>query len=175
MSAVRNALNAARYDWLGVRIGGPGASMQGLWPALIVTIALVFGAFFLVGRLLANGGIPGEGSSAAPLTHAAIPGGLKGGSPIAGDVPSAITSPPPRRKQSPASGAAVLRATAPSRTFTPEASSGSVASASPEQSAPVSEPAPSPAPASTGAGSHASGGGGAHGGANGGGSFDSSE
>jgi len=162
VSAVRNALNAARYDWFGVRIGGPGASMQGLWPVLIVAIVFVFGAFFAVGRLLAGGGTPAEGSSAAPLTHAAIPEGLRGGSPIAGSVPNSITAPPPR-KPAPASGAAVLRATVPGgETLTPETSGGSVRS---EPASVQGEPAPSGSKAGSAGG----------GGGNGGKSFDSSE
>ena len=55
MSTVRNTLNVVRYDWLGVRIGGPGASMRGLWPVLIVALLVVFGCFFAIGRLFAGG------------------------------------------------------------------------------------------------------------------------
>jgi hypothetical protein len=170
VSAIRNALNAARYNWLGVRIGGPGASMQGLWPVLIVAVVFVFGVFFVVGRLLGGNGTPAEVSSAAPLTHAAIPGSLQGGSPIAGNVPNSITAPPPQPKSTPASGAAVLRATAPSETLETETEtgSGSVASA---PAAVQSEPATSGASA----GSGSAGGANRGGGANGGGSFDSSE
>ncbi len=178
MSTVRNTLNVVRYDWLGARIGGPGASMRGLWPVLIVALLVVFGCFFAIGRLFAGGNSPLEGSSAAPVTRAAIPRGLHGGSPIAGAVPSSIAEPPPQRRATPARGAEVLRATAPNRAFAGEAASTEASSGTQLESAPVAQ-APEPSRASTGTGS--SGGkpsaarasGGAASGS--GGSFDSSE
>ena len=183
MSTMRNTLNAVRYDWLGVRIGGSGASMQGLWPVLIVAILLVFGCFFAIGRAFSDGATPQEGSSAAPVARVTIPDGLEGGSPIAGEVPSAITAPPPRRKPAQASGAAVLRATSPSGSTTGEATGSSTPNfGSPAESAAApepTEPAPSPAPAPAGAGgdsgSSGSASGGSRGGSSGGRSFDSSE
>jgi hypothetical protein len=177
MSAVRNTLNVVRYDWLGVRIGGPGASMRGLWPVLIVALLVVFGCFFAIGRLLAGGGSPLEGSSAAPVAHAAIPSALRGGSPIAGEVPASIAEPPPQRRAKPARGAEVLRATAPSQAFAGETASTEASSGTRLESAPAQTPEPSRA--SPGAGSSAgkpsatrASGGAASGG---GGSFDSSE
>jgi len=176
MSTVRNTFNVVRYDWLGVRIGGPGASMRGLWPVLIVALLVVFGCFFAIGRLFAGGGSPLEGSSAAPVAHAAIPSGLQGGSPIAGKVPSSIVEPPPQRRAKPARGAEVLRATAPSQAFAGETASTETSSPTRLESAPAQ--APEPSRASTGAGSSgkpsaARASGGAASGS--GGSFDSSE
>jgi len=176
MSTVRNTLNVVRYDWLGVRIGGPGASMRGLWPVLIVALLVVFGCFFAIGRLFAGGGSPLEGSSAAPVAHAAIPSGLQGGSPIAGEVPSSIAEPPPQRRAKPAGGAEVLRATAPSQAFAGETASTEASSGTRLESAPAE--APERSRASTGAGSAgkpsaARASGGAASGS--GGSFDSSE
>lgn len=177
MSTVRNTLNAVRYDWLGVRIGGSGASMEGLWPVLVVAVLIVFGCFFAIGRAFAGGAPPAEGSSAAPVARVAIPDGLKGGSPIAGQVPSAITAPPPRPKPRQASGAAVLRATSPSG-LTGEATGSSpvesAAAPEPEHTEPAPSVASAPAPARGGGGSR-SGGSGGGGGSSGGRSFDSSE
>lgn len=177
MSTVRNTLNVVRYDWLGVRIGGPGASMRGLWPVLIVALLVVFGCFFAIGRLFAGGGSPLEGSSAAPVAHAAIPSALQGGSPIAGEVPSSIAEPPPQRRTTPARAAEVLRATAPSQALTGETASTEVSSGTRLESAPAKAPEPSPASSGTGSSggkpsaARASGGAGS----GSGGSFDSSE
>ncbi len=185
MSAVRNTLNFVRYDWLGVRIGGPGASIRGVWPALIVAILLVFGCFFAIGRLLADQRTPAEGSSAASVERAAIPGELHGGSPVAGKAPISIAPPPPRRKPVPAGGTAVSSTTALSQTPSGEASSP--ASGVQVESSPASEPVPTeasaPPAASGGSDSSGAGSGGAsrsNGGSGGhappsGGSFDSSE
>jgi len=178
MSAVRNTLNVVRYDWRGFRIGGSEASMRGLWPVLILALLLVFGCFFAIGRLFASdGGSPLEGSSAAPVAHAAIPSGLQGGSPIAGAVPSSIAEPPRRRRAKPARGVEAQRATTPSQAFAGETTSTEAASGTQPESA--SAQAPEPSPASTGTGSSGSkpstarAGGGAASGS--GGSFDSSE
>jgi uncharacterized membrane protein YgcG len=179
MSAVRNSLNVVRYDWRGFRIGGPDASMRGLWPVLILALLLVFGCFFAIGRLLAgNAGSPLEGSSAAPVAHAAIPSGLRGGSPIAGKVPSSIAEPPPpKRRAKPGRGVEVQRTTTPSQAFAGETTSTEASTGTQPESA--SAPAPEPSSASTGSGSSGgkpssarAGGGAASGG---GGSFDSSE
>jgi len=112
MSTPRDSLDVVRYDWLGVRIGGPGASMHGTWPALIVAILVVFGCFFAVGRLSAGSGSPKQGSSAAPVARAAVPGKLRGGTPIPAGVPSAIAE-PPRRSAPPARRTEAVRPTAP--------------------------------------------------------------
>jgi uncharacterized membrane protein YgcG len=197
MSAMRNTLNVVRYDWRGFRIGGPEASIRGLWPVLILALLLVFGCFFAVGRLFAgNGGSPLEGSSAAPVAHAAIPSGLQGGSPIAGKVPSSIAEPPPKRRVKPARGVEAQRATTTSSQAFAGATTSTEASArtqpesasagtQPESASAGTQPesasveAPEPSSASTGSGSSggkpssARGGGGAASG--GGGSFDSSE
>jgi hypothetical protein len=177
MSTVRNTLNVVRYDWLGVRIGGPGASMRGLWPVLIVALLVVFGCFFAIGRLFAGGGSPLEGSSAAPVAHAAIPSALHGGSPIAGEVPNSIAEPPPQRRAKPARGAEVLRATAPSQAFAGETASTEASSGTRLESAPAQAPEPSRASPGTGSSagkpSAARASGGAASGS--GGSFDSSE
>ncbi|HTZ88425.1 MAG TPA: hypothetical protein VMB05_17300 [Solirubrobacteraceae bacterium] len=183
MSAMRNTLNAVRYDWLGVRIGGPGASMQGLWPVLIVAMLVVFGCFFAVGRLTTSERTP-RGSSAL-VKRAPIPGGLHGASPVAGQVPSAVAPPVPQRKPTPIGGTAVAGAS--TQTFTGEAQSApSTTSVAPESSTtPESSAASEPAPtrASTSPSSKAGGGGGASSASEGsgghatpsGGSFDSSE
>jgi len=184
VSTVRNTLNAVRHDWLGVRIGGSGASMRGLWPLLIAAIVLVFGCSFALGRVLADGRAPTEGSSAAPVERAAIPGGLRGGSPVAGKVPSAIAAPPPRRKPVPAGSTAVRSATAPS--LTPSGEAQAPTSGSRAESPPVFEPVPAKAsaPSSGSGGAGSSAGGSSESSANGGsgghaapsgGSFDSSE
>ncbi len=186
MSTVRNTLNVVRYDWLGVRIGGSGASMRGLWPVLIIAILVVFGCFFAIGRLFAGGGSPAESSSAAPVARAAIPGELRGGSPIAGAVPSAISEPPPQRRAVPTRGTEALRASAPSQSFAGATAGTETSSAGLPTQEPVPTQASSPSPSSAGAtgsrgGSSAGGGSaGAHGGSGGtpsgsGGSFDSSE
>jgi len=177
MSTVRNTLNVVRYDWLGLRIGGPGASMRGLWPVLIVAILVVFGCFFAIGRLFVDGGSPAESSSAAPVAHAAIPRQLRGGSPIAGAVPSAIAEPPPQRTVAPTRGTEALGATSPTQSFTGQATGTEASSASQSEAAPTQEqPAPTkvspPSPASGGGSSGARGG---SGGSARGGSFDSSE
>jgi hypothetical protein len=173
MNGMRNALNAVRYDWLGVRIGGPGASMRGLWPVLIVTIIVVFGCFFAIGRVFAHVSTPTE-NSAAPVKHAAIPGGLNGGSPVAGDVPNSISAPPPRRKTVPAGGTAVLRATAPlAAQGAAEAPSVQAESASGSQPAPAQSSGGNAGSSGTSSGGSSSGGSGGHAAPSG--SFDSSE
>jgi len=181
MSTVRNTLNVVRYDWLGVRIGGPGASMRGLWPVVIVAIVVVFGCFFAIGRLLA-GTAPTEGSTAAPVARAAIPAELRGGTPIPAEVPDSISQPLPRRSAAPASGTQVLRATVPGQSFAGQTATTEASAASQAESAPAPESAPTqatsqspgsgkPAGGSSGGGSRGRSGGTAAGG----GSFDSSE
>lgn len=184
MSAPRNNLDVVRYDWLGVRIGGPGASMHGSWPVLIVAMLVVFGCFFAVGRLSAGGGSPRQGSSAAPVARAAVPGKLRGGTPIPAEVPSAIAQ-PPRRTAPPAKRTEAARATAPfavaggTRTTTTSAGSPPEASLAPK-AIPTQAPTRSsgggtPSSGSSSGGGSAGAGTGRGGGATGGGSFDSSE
>lgn len=188
MSTPRNSLDVVRYDWLGVRIGGPGASMRGLWPVLIVATLVVFGCFFAVGRLSAGGGSPKQGSSAAPVARAAVPGELRGGTPIPARVPSAIAE-PPRRSPAPARSAEAVRATAPfaagGGTTTTTTSAGSQTEAPPAQEAVPTQAStrssgsgtPSGGNSSSSSGSSRGGtaGAGSSGRAAGGGSFDSSE
>jgi uncharacterized membrane protein YgcG len=178
MSTVRNTLNVVRYDWLGVRIGGPGASMRGLWPVLIVALLVVFGCFFAIGRLFAGGGSPLEGSSAAPVARAAIPSALHGGSPIAGEVPNSIAQPPPPRRAAPSRAAEAPPASASSQAFSGEALGPEASSATQPESAPAVQqsPAQAPEPSRASSGAGASGGKASAGGTSGGGgSFDSSE
>jgi hypothetical protein len=192
MSPPRNSLDVVRYDWLGVRIGGPGASMRGLWPVLIVATLVVFGCFFAVGRLSAGGGSPEQGSSAASVARAAVPGELRGGTPIPAKVPSAIAE-QPRRSPAPARSAEAVRATAPftagGGTTTITTSAGSQTEASPAQeavptqastqapggSAPSSGSSSSPGSSSGGGSAGTGSRAGSGGAAAGGGSFDSSE
>jgi hypothetical protein len=176
VSPVRNTLNAVRYDWRGLRIGGGEASMSGLWPALIVLLLVVFACFFTIGRLFVGDRSQSEASSAAPVVAAAIPSTLQGSSPIAGPVPSSVTRPPPRPKPVPVRHAQAPRVASPS-TLGAESSSGTSL-----ESAPAVEAAPTEAsaPPSSSGGSGSSGGGSARGGASGGsgsggGSFDTSE
>jgi uncharacterized membrane protein YgcG len=185
MSTPRDSLEVVRYDWLGVRIGGPGASMHGSWPVLIVAVLVVFGCFFAVGRLSAGGGSPKQGSSAAPVARAAVPGKLRGGTPIPAEVPSAIAQ-PPRRTAPPAKRTEAVRATAP---FAVAGGTTTTTSAgSPPEAAVAPKAVPTQAsPRSSGGGTRSSGsssgggsagagaGAGRGGGGAGGGSFDSSE
>jgi hypothetical protein len=96
VNTVRRAVETARYDWLSVRVGGPGASMRGQWPTVLIAAVLVFGCFFAIGRLGSASPPRGEASSAlrAFSRQAAIPGALNGKSPIAGSVPSEIAARP---------------------------------------------------------------------------------
>ncbi|MFI4990751.1 MAG: hypothetical protein ACHQHO_07550 [Solirubrobacterales bacterium] len=194
MSTPRNSLEVVRYDWFGVRIGGPGASMRGLWPVLFVAILVVFGCFFAVGRLSAGGGSPKQDSSAAPVARAAVPGELRGGTPIPAEVPSAIAEPPQRRRPAPPRSAEALHATAPfvgGGTTTTTTSAGSQTETAPAQEAVPTQASTgssgsgtrsssnssSPGSSSGGgsAGTGAGAGAGSGGGGAGGGSFDSSE
>jgi hypothetical protein len=186
MSTPRNSLDAVRYDWLGVRIGGPGASMSGSWPVLIVAILVVFGCFFAVGRLSGGSGSPKQGSSAAPVARAAVPGKLRGGTPIPAEVPSAIAE-PPRRRAAPARRTEAVHPTAPfavaGGTTTTTTSAGSPTEAAlaqeavPTQASTQSSGGGSPSSGSSSGGGSAGSGAraGSGGSAAGGGSFDSSE
>lgn len=182
MSTPRDSLEVVRYDWLGVRIGGPGASMRGSWPVLIVAVLVVFGCFFAVGRLAAGGGSPKQGSSAAPVASAAVPGKLRGGTPIPAEVPSAIAQ-PPRRTAPAAKRTEAVRATAP---FAVAGGTTTTSAGSPPEAALAPKAVPTqastrPSGGGTHSGGSSSGGGSAGAGAGrggaaaGGGSFDSSE
>jgi hypothetical protein len=117
MNGVRDAMYNLRYQWLSVRIGGPGATLRGQGAVLSVSLLLVFGCFFAVGRLRHSGGaVPASAPSAleAPDGQGAVPAGLSGGSPIAGAVPVAIAvKPHPRPAPQPAVSEAALRAASP--------------------------------------------------------------
>jgi len=185
VSTPRDSLDAVRYDWLGVRVGGPGATMRGSWPMLIAAMLVVFGCFFLIGLLSAGNGSSKQGSWAAPVTRAAVPGKLGGEAPIPAGVPSAIAQPQPR-SATPARTTGAVRQTAPFAGA--GATTTTATSASPPAETPVAQEAvPTQHSTQSTGKSHSngssSGGGsaGAAGGARpgraaaGGGSFDSSE
>jgi hypothetical protein len=186
MSAVRRAFLDARYERLAVRIGGPDASMKGQWPTLLLAALVVFACFFAIGRIGAGGASHGEPSSAlrAFSGRAAIPGGLRGDSPIAGSVPSAIAPRPARSAASTGhSPSSEASAAAQPQSLAENASGTSTPSPS-TQVAPAVQPAPvkasapvaaSPQPSSSAGRPSSSGGGGAHPSSPSGGSFDSSE
>jgi hypothetical protein len=185
VNTVRRTLLNARYERFAVRIGGPDASMKGQWPTLLLAAVVVFACFFAIGRLGAGGAAHGEPSSAlrAFSGRAAIPGGLRGDSPIAGSVPSAIAPRPARSAVSPAASASsAASATAQSQSLAESASGASTPSSS-TQVAPAVQPVPVKASApvtanpqpSNSAGRPSSSGGGAHPSSPSGGSFDSSE
>jgi hypothetical protein len=184
VSSVRRAAGIVRYEWLGVRIGGHGASMKGQWPTLLVTAALVFGCFFAIGRLGSGGASRHEASSSlgAFSSSAAIPGELRGGSPIAGSVPSAIATQPSGANASAqaASAARASSAATPaqplaegaSRTLAPTATTPAVV---PVQPATTEAPAPASPKHSSASVQPSSSAGGSHPSPSSGGSFDSSE
>jgi hypothetical protein len=188
MSPVNQAMNHLRHQWLGLRVGGPGATMRGHWTILSVSMVVVFAGFFAIGRA-ARGGQASGSRAEAPAAlqgssgHAAIPDSLSGRSPIAGAVPVDIV--PPRRPRV----VKAQRATAPVREETPRvqptitqvtatptvqaAPQSTVAAPTPQpthEAAPSRPASPAPARAQP---SHGGGGGGGEG--EGGASFDSSE
>jgi hypothetical protein len=67
MNGVREAFYSLRYRWPGERAGGPGAAMRGQWAVLTLSMLVVFGAFFAVGRLMHTGGSAAT-VAAAPST-----------------------------------------------------------------------------------------------------------
>jgi hypothetical protein len=91
---MRDALYSIRYDWLDVRIGGPDATMRGRWPMLLASVAVVFACFFALGRIGSPGTKQLEVSSTLGAVSGgpAIPAGLRGDSPIAGDVPDGVAA-----------------------------------------------------------------------------------
>lgn len=123
-------------DRFGVRIGGPDATIEGHWPALIVSVIVVFACFFAIGRAMHTGGsAPSEAPSTrqAAAGRAAIPAALEGAPPTAGTIPIAIATAAARhlraRPKPPSTSAGgALSASAPARSFT--------------TSTPVSAPAP---------------------------------
>jgi hypothetical protein len=126
VSTPRDSLDAVRHDWLGVRFGGPGATMRGSWPVLIAAMLVVFGCSFAIGLLSAGNGSSKQGSAAALVTRAALPGKLGGDTPIPAGVPSAIAQPPRRSVARPRTTSTVHR-TAPftGATTTTKTSAGS--------------------------------------------------
>lgn len=185
VSTPDDSLDAVRYDWLGVRVGGPGATMQGSWPVLVAAMLVVFGCFFAIGLLSAGNGPSKQGSWAAPVTRAAVPGKLGGETPIPAGVPSAIAE-PQRRSAAPARTTSAVRQAAPfagaGATTTTATSASSPVEAPVAQEAVPTERSTQSAGESHSAGSSSGGGSaGAAAGprpgraAAGGGSFDSSE
>lgn len=180
VSGVRRAIVIVRYEWLGVRIGGQHASMKGLWPTLLVTAAVVFGCFFVIGRRgsgLTSGHEPSSAQGALP--RAAIPGGLRGGSPIVGSLPSRVakqaSSSPPAQTATANGESSAAISTRPLADASPTLASVSTPTAG-AQTAPAEAPAPvaqshehssaSVQPSNSGGGSHSP---------SSGGSFDRSE
>jgi hypothetical protein len=149
---MRQTIDEFRYRWIGVRIGGPDATLRGHWALLSVSLLVVFACFFAMGRLRTGSGAgsPAAAPSAAvgPSGQPAIPTGLSGGSPIAGAVPVAITvKPRPRRAVQPASSVN-LRIATPVQSLAAEAArSKAPVSPSNTYGTPVREPAPEHAPA----------------------------
>jgi uncharacterized membrane protein YgcG len=182
MNTVRNAVDTVRYNWLGASIGGPDAGMRGQWLTLVVSAVFVFGCFFALGHFRSGGSPQGGGSVALPVfsERAAIPGALRGGSPAAGAVPTAIATPPPPQPVVRRSNAESVRAAEAAQLFAAEATRASAPRTTvPVETAPAPQPVPTEAKTPTRAGSNTAkrrsssgGGGGSSGGS---GSFDSSE
>jgi hypothetical protein len=151
MNGMREALYDLRYRWLGVRIGGADATVRGQWLVLSVSLLLVFGCFFTIGRFFHRGA---AGSAAAPAAQVGaggrpIPSALSGGSPIAGAVPVSIAVKP---RAQPVAHAPAAETQLPPATVVQQSSvegaSGAVA-VSEAPTASVQESQASPAPAAT--------------------------
>jgi hypothetical protein len=189
MSALRQAIDNMRYERFGLRIGGPDATIEGYWVALIVSMIVVFACFFAIGRAMHPGGpSPGEAPSTrqAASGRPAIPAALEGGPPTEGAIPIAIATAAarhlrehPKPRSIPAASA--LGASAPTRSFseshespttTSQSESSGTGRSTPAVAAPPSrtvEPrSSSPAPAKSEAHPPS-------GSSSGGGSFDTSE
>jgi hypothetical protein len=114
MSSLRYRLAGSRLDRLAVQIGGPGASLRGQWPVLLVSLAAVFACFYALGSIVDRGSsarVVAPGALPAASVDAAIPHALSGGSPTAGAVPGAIApapAPSPARAGKPGQRAATL-------------------------------------------------------------------
>jgi hypothetical protein len=157
MSALREAIDNMRderfFGRFGVRIGGPDATLEGHWAALIVSMIVVFVCFFAIGRTVSAGGSPqGEAPSTrqAASGRAAIPTALAGSPPTDGAIPTAIATAAARRlrvqpKPRAISTASALSASAPARSFNAQ-SRQSTTTAQSESSASAAAPVPAPAP-----------------------------
>jgi hypothetical protein len=112
MSSLRYRLAGSRLDRMAVQIGGPGASLRGQWPLLLVSLAAVFACFYALGSIVDTGSsarVAAPGALPAASVDAAIPHALSGGSPTAGAVPGAIApAPAPARAGKPGQRAATL-------------------------------------------------------------------
>jgi hypothetical protein len=156
MSALRQAIDNMRYERFGVRIGGPDATIEGYWVALIVAMIVVFACFFAIGRTIHTGGSSaGEAhSTRQPASGTAvIPTALAGSPPTDGAMPTAIATAAARRlraqpKPRAISTASALSASAPARSFTAESPRSTTTTES-ESSASTPAPAPAPAPSSS--------------------------
>ena len=156
---MRQAIENFRYHWLGVRIGGPGATLRGQGVALSVALVFVFACFFAIGRLRTGGASTSSAAAPSALVgpsgQPAVPTALSGGSPIAGAVPVAIAVRPRSRPAVRPASTADLRAATPAQSFTAQAAhsetppSESRSSGAPPEPSPAkaSEPSPAKAPA----------------------------
>jgi hypothetical protein len=155
----------------GGRIGGPGATMAGHWPALIVSVIVVFACFFALGRAGRGGeAVHAEVPStllAATSVRAEIPVGLAGGPLLEGAIPLAARVRPkvaPRRTAPAPSSGTNLNASVPAQSLAAEAPQEPTPAPAP--TVPSSATSPPPATSPTRSSSHPS---------SGGGSFDTSE
>jgi hypothetical protein len=174
MNAMRNLRDSVRYERLGLqrlgaRIGGPGATIEGHWRTVIVSMILVFACFFAIGRAsrvrdASHAAIPSTLQAAS--VRAGIPVGLAGGPLLGGAIPIARRTSPKvtRRPTNPSAPQGTNpSASAPSQPFTTETPQATLAPAPSES---TSATAHTPPASSTHGSSRPS---------SGGGSFDSSE
>jgi hypothetical protein len=166
MNGARNGLAGGRLDRFAVRIGGPGASLRGQWPVLVVSMAAVFACFYAIGRVVdtdsSSTPVAAPSTLQAASVDAAIPHALSGGSPTAGAVPGAIAPAPPspRPRARSLGSAAGLRAaaitpslpTTATRTSAPISAPQSASAAPQTVSKEASLPSRSSGPASSGHG-----------------------
>jgi hypothetical protein len=186
MNGVREAFYNMRYRWPGERVGGPGAAMRGQWVTLSLSMLVVFGASFAVGRSMHTHTSSASSAVAAPSTQAgpgpnAIPVGLSGVSPIAGAVPAAIVVRPRPRPVFRRASEQRRRSATPVGSFGSETAAGEAPTSesqtatapAPEPTTPAPSKAPAPAQHSGGSGQGGSGGGGSR--SSGAVTFDSSQ